>query len=121
MNPLFRPFALIALCLALVGGSVTMAVARGNATALSRGGITLVLCSGLGYRTISLDAGGNPIGPLHPCPDCLTGLSAYLAPATSHLGQRIVLAYKDKQPVPKMPRLQIVADVPRARGPPLVV
>ena len=118
---MFSLFAIIALCIALVGGSVTMAVARGNATALSRGGITLVLCSGLGYRTVSLDAGGNPIGPLHPCPDCLTGLSAYLPPVGCQLGPRVALTHRATLPVPKAPRLQKNADVPRARGPPLVV
>ena len=118
---MLRPFGLLALCFALIAGSVTMAVARGHATALSRGGVTLVLCSGYGFRTVSLDARGTPIGPLHPCPDCLAGLSAYIAPG------QIVLALQSvamrRVSMFAAPALQPFsrAYVPRARGPPLGV
>jgi len=116
-----RSFAMLALCLALVAGSVTTAVARGQVTALNRGGVTLVLCSGFGYRTVSLDARGNPLGPLHPCPDCLAGLSAYIAPEPSLLRPQTLVA-REVQPVPAPhTRTRIMADAPRARGPPLVV
>ena len=121
MNRLLRLFGLLALCFALVAGSMTMAVARGHATALSRGGVTLILCSGLGYRTVSLDVGGNPIGPLHPCPDCLAGLAAYIAPEPVLLAPRSVITRMVAAVAP--PTLQPLAApyVPRARGPPLVV
>ena len=118
---MLRLFGLLALCFALVAGSMTMAVARGHATALTRGGVTLILCSGLGYRTVSLDVGGNPIGPLHPCPDCLAGLAAYIAPgpvllAPHSVTSRMVTAVAQPtlQPV-------VAPHVPRARGPPLGV
>lgn len=63
---------ILALCLALVLSltSVTMAVARGQAT----GGMSMVICSGYGVVTITVDEHGNPAGPVHPCPDCLSGL-----------------------------------------------
>lgn len=121
MTRLLRPFGFATLCLALILGSLSMAVARGNATALSNGGITLVLCSGFGYRTVSLDAGGNPIGPLHPCPDCLAGLSAYIQPAASLIApQTLVVTLIVVLAPPPVP-VQDAAQSPRARGPPLEV
>lgn len=118
---MLRLFGLLALCFALIAGSVTMAVARGHATALSRGGVTLVLCSGYGFRTVSLDVRGTPIGPLHPCPDCLAGLAAYIAPGPIGLAPQSVTMRRVSVFAP--PSLQPVsrAYVPRARGPPLGV
>ncbi|RUS65055.1 hypothetical protein EGN72_01745 [Pseudorhodobacter sp. E13] len=117
----FRPFALVLLCLALVASSVTMAVARGQALALSRGGTTLVICSGYGVTTLSLDAGGNPIGPVHPCPDCLAGLAAYIPPAAV---QPVVVAQLAGQikrvKAAPLPHLFHVLQT-RARGPPVLV
>jgi hypothetical protein len=121
MTRMLRPFALLALCFALVAGSVSMAVARGHAAAVTRGGVTLVLCSGYGYRTVSLDARGNPVGPLHPCPDCLAGMVAYLAP-TMLPWQRLALIPRRADVFSAtviLPRR--AAHLPRARGPPLAV
>ena len=120
MVQIFRPFALVLLCFALVAGSVTMAVARGQAVALSKGGTTLVICSGYGVMTITLDDQGNPVGPVHPCPDCLAGLAAYLTP---DLPEFVPLALPGRRAVlfepPTQPRAAGVL-ITRARGPPLV-
>ena len=121
MTRYLRPFAMIALCFALVASSVTMAVAKGHATALTRGGITMVLCSGLGYRTVSVDALGNPIGPLHPCPDCMAGLAAYLAPGPVFAIRPAPVAEQAQRV--ELSSLCFVAlfYVPLARGPPALV
>lgn len=66
---------LAGLLLALVLGvsSVTMAVARGHASAP---GTAMVICTGYGLITVTLDAEGNPTGPVHPCPDCVVAMAA---------------------------------------------
>jgi len=120
MNRILRLLSLTTLCLALVAGSVSMAMARGQAVAMSKGGITLIICIGYGVKTITLDDQGNPIGPVHPCPDCLAGLSAYLPPGLPALFP-IMLPSQNVVAVElaALPRAAGVL-VTRARGPPLV-
>lgn len=107
--------------MALVAGSVSMAVARGQALAMSRGGTTIVICTGYGVMTIALDERGNPVGPVHLCPDCLAGMTTYL-PASPVVivpivlaSERVVLPAQVAQPRPAS------VLVTRARGPPLRV
>lgn len=69
---------ILSLALALV--SQTMAVTRAQAM---QPGQTLVICSGYGVATITLDADGNPTAPVHPCPDCLAGLGMILPASAS--------------------------------------
>lgn len=58
--------------------SVTMAAARGQ---MMRGD-AVVICSGYGVVTILVDARGEPVGTVHPCPDCtLHHVLADLVPA----------------------------------------
>lgn len=73
----FGPVLAVVLSVVLALGTATMAVARGQATG---GGDSVVICSGYGVVTITLDADGNPTGPVHPCPDCLAGLGLALLP-----------------------------------------
>ncbi|MGO4910375.1 hypothetical protein ACEN2J_18865 [Pseudorhodobacter sp. W20_MBD10_FR17] len=120
MLRIVRPISLVLLCLALVAGSVSMAVAKGQAAAMSNGGTTIVICSGYGVLSITLDDQGNPVGPVHPCPECLAGLAAYLPPdsptiaALTSAGERVVAIGLSTRPR--------AADVlvTRARGPPLM-
>ncbi|MDP4033737.1 MAG: hypothetical protein Q8P60_12970 [Pseudorhodobacter sp.] len=111
-----HPLVLALLMLALMATSVTMAVARGQVPS----GETMVICSGYGTTTISVDAAGNPTGPVHPCPECLMGLVAVLAPALPDLAR------------PDLPSRKLVAvEIPplasrsappaRARDPPLSI
>lgn len=121
MNLKFRSLAMVLLCLALVASSVTMAVARSQAAAMSAGVFTAEICSGYGVTTITLDADGNPVGPVHPCPDCLAGLAAYLPPSLPQplaAGQKFGKAVVDVRLV--LPRLTAVL-LTRARGPPALV
>ena len=37
----------------------------------------VILCTGQGPMMVTLDAQGNPIGPVHICPDCALTLMAY--------------------------------------------
>jgi hypothetical protein len=61
---------ILALTVALT--SVTMAQARNH----PRPAGTIELCTGLGMIALSVDAQGNPTGPMLPCPDCTPALTA---------------------------------------------
>ena len=62
-----RLLAPIALVFALALASVSMATARHQAPAVG----SVVICTGHGVVTLTLDAQGRPTGPVLPCPDCL--------------------------------------------------
>jgi Kef-type K+ transport system membrane component KefB len=120
MIKMLRHASLILLCLALVAGTMSMAVARGQASAMSQGGTVIVICTGYGVTSITLDDQGNPVGPVHLCPDCLAGLAAYLPPSPHDLiaiagpaGQAVLIGNITQ------PRATEVL-VAQARGPPLV-
>ncbi len=111
-NPIFYLFLVLVLALS----SITMAVARGQVAVGGR----IVICSGYGVISVALDASGNPVGPLHPCPECLAGyataifpqtdLPAYPLTASSRLAQAVLL-------------LSGPQDAPQAtaRGPPAIL
>ncbi len=63
---------LLALVLALT--SVSASVARAQAAAAT----DIVICSGYGIVTVTVDENGNPAGPVHDCPFCLAAMGAAL-------------------------------------------
>ncbi len=65
-----RPLVALCLSLMLVLTSGAMAVARGQATASG----SVVLCTGSGPVAVQVDAEGQPVGPVHICPDCALSL-----------------------------------------------
>ena len=71
----FRGSAVILLALIVALSSVTTTVAR----AAHHGLQSVVICSGHGARTITLDANGNRVTPIH-CPDCVVAAAAALLP-----------------------------------------
>ena len=73
MHPVIR--LILAVVLSLT--SVTLAVARTQMP----GSTDVVICSGYGVVSVTLDAAGNPTGPVHACPDCLTGAATFLPPS----------------------------------------
>lgn len=110
---------LLAFSLALIVAvtSQHMALARGMTTDAAG---QVILCTGQGVVTVTLDAEGNPTGPVHICPDCaLSFLDAAGAPATvvamvvhmQKLGQTYVAALQSP----------IVHSDVNVRGPPLFV
>lgn len=68
----FRPLSGLLLALLMAVTSVTMAVARGQ----DRMGDSVEICGGFGQVFVTLDQNGQPIRPVHPCPDCLSGVTA---------------------------------------------
>jgi len=108
-----RLFAALLLSLVLATGSVTMALARAH----SAGGTSMVICSGYGVVTLTLDANGNPTGPVHPCPECLAGLGLALLPALPQV-QRPMMRVHLADVAVAVPRAGTVPPEPSARGPP---
>lgn len=120
MSRLLRSFSALLLILALAAGSVSMAVARGHAAAAA-GGSTIVICSGYGVMTITLDADGNPTGPILPCPDCLSGLALAVLPGQAALSGfdapfHGLIVPADSAQIASQP-----LRLPPARGPPALV
>jgi hypothetical protein len=67
-----RPILTLLLALAFAATSLTMAAARGQ----PRMAGSVILCTGTGAVAVAVDAEGNPVGPVHLCPDCVLSLLA---------------------------------------------
>lgn len=111
-----RPLLSLLLAAVLAVTSVTTAVARMAA----HGHYSVVICSLEGVVQITLDAQGNPVQPMHPCPDCLVvGFAdlpqAIVAPAAPLTLARLVVVLTAAVAQPA----QVFA--PMARGPPFPV
>lgn len=96
MKTLARLFLTIALVLILGLGAIASAQARHQAA----GQHSIVICTGYGLVTITLDADGNPVKRILPCPDCVplqTGLplDAIALPTCPAAFGNVVLLAKD--------------------------
>lgn len=110
-----NPLLTFALCLTLVATSVVQAMARGQMA----GGQMVQLCAGGEAVTVMMDAAGNPLGPSHPCPDCLA-VSAALPFDANDVGRPTVRWIRLVPPTTARP----VAGLQRcacARGPPVLI
>lgn len=113
---MIRLRACLALCLGLALGvaSVSLATARAD-MALAR---QMVICTGMGVTSVALDARGRPIGPVHPCPNCLAGQMAADVPPAPVLPLRSLGAAEVLLPAAQ-PHAVARPSVPAlARGPP---
>ena len=109
----FRPILTFALVGVLLATSVTMAVARGQV----RVGEQIVICSGYGLATIEVDAKGNPIGPVHICPDCTLHFLAFLSTLPPMVARPVTVARAVAVAQVALP-LSRAPVATRARGPP---
>jgi len=109
LHPLFG----FALALMLAISSMGMAVTRGQAASDK----DLVICSGAGMMTVTLDNKGNPVAPTHPCPYCLAGHAPALLPDAVSLParERGLVTYAPT-PVPGV--IALSSPPALARGPP---
>lgn len=113
MRSAFRlSFSLFA-ALALAASSVTMAAARGH----TRTAGEVVICSGYGLTTVTVEAAGRPCGTVQICPDMVLALIAAHSDAPLGLtrpeGQASDLILVEA----RLTALPTRAEV-RARGPP---
>ena len=107
LNALF-----LSLTLALTGYS--MAVARGQSNDITS---QMVICTGVGIITISIDADGNPVETTHICPDAMSIFAAQfsileIAVAANTMQWRI--SFQNSHSF-----LSAETLTPQARGPPL--
>ena len=105
---------LMALTLALT--SLTMAVARGQTRVAGE----IVICSGYGMTTISVDAAGHPTGPVHLCPDMVLGMMAALDLPLPDLSRPLSAGEAIQATVIILSQARAVP-VARARDPPVAV
>lgn len=105
---------LLALVLALT--SVTASVARAQAA----GSTDIVICSGYGIVTVSVDENGNPTGPIHDCPFCLAAMGAALLPDPPVVDRPLSRGVRLDRPDAVAGWVR-PAPAPQARGPPVSV
>lgn len=116
MRRVVRSYLTIIMALVLGASSVTMAVARGQTRVAGE----VVICSGYGLTTITVDADGNPSGTVHICPDMALAMFA-AQDAPSHSIERPLGRVSDLILVePATPASFTRTDV-RARGPPELI
>lgn len=116
MWTIMRPFVAICLAVILATTSLTMAVARGQTRVAGE----IVLCTGYGISTVTVDATGAPIGPVHICPDMALGLMAALDLASPILSRPEGVAVAVFEANLPRPRAHAVPPS-RARDPPSLV
>ena len=101
------------LSLALALSSATMASARGQMAQ----GDAIVICSGYGVVTIVLGPDGEPVGAVHPCPDCTPHLAAML-PGAAPVAARPLTRGQPVRPARVVVAPTPAAMPPQARAPP---
>lgn len=74
---LLKPILAFVFAAMIIATSGAMASARGMAVDASG---EIILCTGTGLISVQVDAEGQPIGPMHYCPECALG--ALMAVAT---------------------------------------
>lgn len=108
-----RPVIAWLLALAVALTSVTAAVGRAQAA----GATEIVICSGYGIVTLTLDEQGNPTGPVHDCPFCLAAMAAAVLPDLPVL-HRPLTRGETLSPAAAPARAPAPAPLAQARGPP---
>lgn len=98
MIRLLRPCASALLLIALVLSGVTQAQARHA----GYGAQMLVICTGDGLVRITLDADGQPVGHILPCPECVLAGAMTLVGGSDAL--TLPFSARALQPVPQVAR-----------------
>lgn len=112
-----RTLTALLLSLALALSGVTPARAHAAAPGLHE----VVICSGDGTVTLTLDAEGNPAGPPLPCPDCIAGLAAALPEKPAAPPDRLQPSEQSLLLPPDTSRAATRPYTRRARGPPVPI
>lgn len=114
ISHLMTRFLTFTLALLIAVTSQQMAMARGT---MKDAAGQVVLCTGHGVQTITIDRNGDPIDVVHICPDCaLTFAAAIDAPATvetpvTHMQTLGQTPVRDLQ-------IALIPTAAHARGPP---
>ena len=116
LHPMTRILPLI-LALLIAVTSQQMAMARGMTKDASG---QVILCTGQGPTVVTLDAQGNPMGPVHICPDCALTVMAFADAPAVVVHQVVHIQSLTQTPVRKL-QPYVFATRAQARGPPLAV
>lgn len=95
--------------------SATMVSARGQMVQ----GDAIVICSGYGVVTIVIGPDGEPVGAVHPCPDCVPHLALGLPAQAAAVARPLTRAEPLRQGAPVIVARPAVVP-PQARAPPAV-
>lgn len=105
----------LTLALMIAVTSQQMAMARG---VMKDAQGQVILCSGQGPIVVTLDAQGDPIGPVHFCPDCALKVLAYVdVPIT--VKTRVIHIQTLTQTTVQTPEILLIPIPAQARDPPL--
>ncbi len=107
----------LTLALLIAVTSQQMATARGMAYDANG---QVILCTGQGPITVTVNTQGEPMGVVHICPDCALSLVAVFATPPS-VPARVVHSKTLSQTSDTASLIKIRAEPPNARGPPLTV
>lgn len=117
MNRYFARASLTALLVVVVAlTSLTMAVARGQTRVAGE----IVICTGYGMTTITVDENGQPTGPVHLCPDMVLAMMAAIDTPAPDFTRPETVTRRIETPVVTLAGA-LWAPTPRARGPPAPV
>lgn len=114
MMPRLRSVLALGLACLIALTAVHVGMIRGQAKVAG----SIVICSGGGAVNVAVDTDGNPVGPLHECPDCVVSVLAALdLPAVNpvHAPQPATALWAE----PSTAARSLVALTANARGPPL--
>ncbi|NIZ14418.1 hypothetical protein [Phaeobacter sp. HF9A] len=113
MKP-FRRYISLLLALALLATGHSAAASRFARDATGQ----VILCTGTGPVTVYVDAEGQPVGPPHICPDCITHLFD-LASAPPLVIPAVPVSFRQAPPLaPRAQHDSAPARTARARAPP---
>lgn len=104
----------------LIGLLAAAMVLTSGAMALARtapDGRSVVICTGMGLSTVTLDAQGNEMAPAPICPDCLTQHLAALS-APGHWIRPLTLSRQGYSGLARTDARALGPQDPAARGPP---
>jgi hypothetical protein len=107
----------LTLALLIAVTSQQMAMARGMARDASG---QVILCTSQGVMTVTLDAQGEPMGPVHICPDCALTLMAFADTVIAAESAVIYIQILAQTPVTAL-QIPVIPTRTQARGPPLSV
>ncbi len=112
---LLRTFMLALMALAMVLTSGTMALAR-----TAPDGQSIVICTGMGLSTVTVDADGNEVDPSPICPDCVMHSLALLNGDVQVRGTAKMVSFlQPTRYTPETVSFEVVQAA--SRGPPLAV
>ena len=78
----------------------------------------VILCTGMGPTVVTLDGLGNPMGPVHICPDCALTMMGFVdAPIVVPM-QVVHIQILAQTPVTVL-QTPVIPTIAQARGPPV--